>query len=381
LSVRRFELCLVLATLAACSSTATSATSVAVGSTPSEENIAESIAPSVSLLSPTSSTALSQPPFFCGEFGREVLPLVVALDRRTGAFQWRSCAEPDPAATPSDHGAQDQRLISSRALVIFGRVGVGTVDAFDPTTGARLFSHPAADGMPVVAERDLVIEARGIGFTEPPPGAHPADAGQVTLRAVDVATGTTRWTLETTVIPPPYADQKAVTAGNGRLAVARPGITVVYDIDDLTEVRREEGQWHADGDVLVRNNHTVGSDRFEVLEAEGTRLFFGDEFITVGYGTSSADLLVSRSTGEYNSVSTELIDRATRDTNWTLDHGYVVDGLDGAAAVIDDARLRLVDGATGDVMWTYDTAAYGVRLVDAEIGEELVFLVPTHALD
>jgi PQQ-like domain len=375
LTVCRRDLWLVLLTgTAAC----TSAGSSLSATTPTAE---QATLPPV-LTTPTTSTAPpdTESPFFCGEFGSEVLPLVVALDRQTGEPVWRSCGAGLPSTLPTATGLGGfgQNLhLSSTLLVRHGSIGVGTVDAVEPTTGERLWSHPATEWLPVAVVRDVVIEARGIGFTEEPPGAHPADAGRASVRAVDANYNTMWQDDDVRVVVSSVSSPPGITAGDALVAVPGSGSTVFFDLDTGDEVLRENGQWRAEGDLLIGNRMGNNEMWFEVVTSDGTTLSLGSEYASVGYGTSSSDLFVSRSSNEGDANYPQIVDRATLATKWTVRDGLLADSSDGTAALVDNSIVRLVDGTDGTVLWTFDASAYGARVVDVEIGEDVVLVVPT----
>jgi hypothetical protein len=161
------------------------------------------------------------------------------------------------------------------------------------------------------------------------------------------------------------------------VAVTGSGRTVFLDLGTGDEVLRENGQWRAEGDLLIADRVGMNGVLFEVVTSDGTTLSLGSEFNSVGYGTSSSDLLVSRSPDAGGGPYPEIVDRATLATKWAVSGGVLADSFDGTAALVSNSILHLVDGTDGAVLWTFDAGAYGARVAEVEIGEDDVLVVLT----
>ncbi len=362
----RWIAALTLAVSAACSTAAPEPATLSAAADQGTSPALSDTTPSPSSVDDTSATSEA---FLCGPFGDERLPVVIALDRDDGSMVWRTCA---------GDAASHQVLVSDAAVVRFGAVGVGMVESVNPQTGVQHWSHPAEDSRPIALVRDVLVEASGIGYTEAPPGTHPADAGRVTLRAINATTMLELWSYEVQAAPVLNPGEATITVSSDRVAVAASQETVFLDLFNGNELRREDGQWRIDGDLQITNRYGADGVLYDVRSSNGFTRSFGLDTSTVSYGTSSTDLYVSR-VGEpaEPSEGPAIVDRASGTSRWSVGSDWFVDGGDGVAVLTDGTVVRLVDGGDGHVLWTFDLAQFRAGFAGAQIGDGLVYIIPS----
>jgi hypothetical protein len=225
----------------------------------------------------------------------------------------------------------------------------------------------------------LVVEATGIGFTEPLPGSNLADAGRALLRARELATGTIRWERDVNLVPPTAMTTDAsLTAGDEFLAVPLGGRTTLLDLSTGDLVRSLDGTWRADRDLLIGQRSGPGSASLEVIASDGSVANLGDDVVDVVFGSSARDVIVTRRPDDDDDetpLRREIVDRATGETRFTLTP-TVVDADHGLLAVMLDGDVQLVDGSSGEVRWTWSGSDFGLRAVTALVAADVILVIP-----
>ncbi|MFB6105582.1 MAG: PQQ-binding-like beta-propeller repeat protein [Halobacteriaceae archaeon] len=218
---------------------------------------------------------------------------VYALNATTGETLWAR-TDTDPALTPWE--------TATRSVVSNGRVYVATradgVYALDAETGATVWNR--SGGVDDVAVGDGAVVVR-----------YDAGANETGLRALDPATGETRWTTHLTETPahadlPTYAnrapDLVAVADGTAYLSVQRDRLVAVALADGSV-------QWTAS----PTGDHPNGTTDWTSAPA-------------VGDGTVYVSTLDADHTGTDRSLGTvHAVDADTGETVWRFDTAARVD--------------------------------------------------------
>ncbi len=367
-------------------------------------------------------TTINEASFFCGEFGSEDVPSLIALDLATGEQRWSECAaEPMPAPgyvlgrsvgvtlllqqgraegnemfAVDDTGLELWRRPSAGQLphLVIGESTVVTfddsVEAIDTHTGENRWQHTLAEGTPIAATDGLIVEVGGGPYAPPGTPTHPADAGKATMRALDTTTGEMRWSRDIQIVPLPAPNQYSPTAGNAVLAVPTnlAGGTAIVDIATGADLRTESGVVQAIGDLLFE----IEQNTFSVVAVSdaltGEKLAAVPPGIPVTMNTdaehivSGTDVLLV-SLGSGGSVSSyNLVDAVTGTTRWTVEGQWSpVARSNEDIVAASGSTVRVLDTVTGSARWEYSAPTPNVTFVGFVLGSDIVILVPAFASD
>ena len=239
--------------------------------------------------------------FLCGAFGDEQPPGLMAIDLATATTRWRTCPEQLVPATilaravgatillqQDGHGRAEAVAIDDEAVkrrrrpvrldeprvVVAGSTVVvvgAVVEGIEASTGTVRWTHPVADGTPVGDTDDVVVEVDGGPYTlSTEVAGGRAGAGSSTVRALDAATGSPRWSREVELGPVSALSPFGPTVTASTVVVPGRDGTAYFDIATGGGLGVEPGE--ADGlGAVVEVRSSLGQMEYPGPRRAGQR--------------------------------------------------------------------------------------------------------------
>lgn len=385
-------------------------TSVAVTTTPSSTPPSDGPAPAVSSLGDT----FAGLEFFCGDFGSEHLPRLLALDPSTGAPMWRICATEPPAfdlglvgrgdgvtlvttgmppgelIAVDDEGATTWThpmtvetgwnvILASEAAVFLG----DEVEAVDTATGDVLWTHASDVWQPIAGTAEVLVEASGGPYAGSDPVPSPGRQ-RVQLRGLDPSSADVLWTIDVLIDgsmqPSPYSP----TLTRDLLVLPQvDGTTVLYDALTGGELRTVDGYIGPQGPGLVSSSPDQGDPIDVVSRSDDARVPLPDGTFPYLVGSTalpgSAGVVFARGLPEAP-ASLDLIDTSTLETRWSVDGMRAIGQTAGYVVTAAGSRLDIIDAATGEPQSTFTAPTDLVDWRQAVGNDSIVVVAPSGPL-
>ncbi len=248
-------------------------------------------------------------------------------------------------------GAPSLHTAGSTAVVV-----TDVVEGIDAVTGDVRWHHPVADGTPVGATDDVVVEISGGPYALSTDLDRPVPA---TMRAIETATGEQRWSRDIDVADVPVPGQFAPTVGDEVIVVPRlDGGSAIVDITDGSDLRIEDGVVEADGALLIARDMMFNPTEF-IEPHSGDRVA-----VPAGLPVYAAafrgqlpgipGLLLTSDPPTGPAATLQLVDTSTGDVRWEVPHSQVIGGSDDLVFVVDGPLLRVLDGDDGSVVAQFE---------------------------
>jgi putative pyrroloquinoline-quinone binding quinoprotein len=327
--------------------------------------------------------------FYCGTFGAEQAPTLLAIDLATGEPVWRMCSastfplfvwgravgatillEQDGRLGGSivavdDTGVERWRRptrMEGNSFFVSGSTAVAVaaeVEGIEAATGEVLWQHPVADGTPLGATEDFVIEVSGGPYALSSEATSGLPSGRASMRAVDAVTGEQRWARPIDLVPLPPPNQYSPTVGDTVIAIANTdGSTEIIDATTGDDLRTEPGFVVAEGSLLIERDATTYRTTALVEPVSGSRLEApsGTLVYTLPVGTrvpSAAGRLVASDPPTGPAATLRLVDTSTGAVRWQIPYLLVIGRSSDHIFVVDGPLLQVLDATDGSVAAEY----------------------------
>ena len=349
--------------------------------------------------------------FYCGDFGSEEPPTLLAIDVETAAPVWKMCSDSSipmyiagsadgatvlleqdgrggaELVAVDDAGAERWRRptpmdgIVGATFLAAGPIAVVTTDAVEgimASTGDVLWSHPVADGTPIGATGDLVIEVSGGPFALSTDVS--TAAGSVTMRAVEPASGEQRWSRPVDLVDGPMPSQYSPTVGDEVIVIPdNDGSTTLLETATGSELRTGPGFVEASGALLYERDPATYQIAALIEPTSGARLDppTGTPVVTMTFrGQVPGGLLVASDPPTGPAATLRLIDTTTGSVRWEIPHLAIIGGSDDHLVAATGPLLQILDVADGSVLAEYRAPTDLVTFTSAVSGDGLVIVAP-----
>jgi outer membrane protein assembly factor BamB len=249
-----------------------------------------------------------------------------ALDAASGKVIWRT-GYPAPftvmsAAAKHGPGPKSTPAFAGGRLFSLGMTNI--VTAFDAATGRQLWQKPATKAQPLYHTAMSPIVEGGVVIV------HTGGQGETALAALDVATGSAKWTWSGD--SPAYGSPIVADLGGTRQL-----ITFTH--------RNLVGISVAEGRLLWQRPFVTQSDT-----SSQTPILFRDTIIQAGRGNGFTAFRVARGDGAW---TTEDVWQ-TKEVSAHMTNSVVIDGVLYGLSHLNSGQYFALDLATGMVLWKSD---------------------------
>ncbi len=341
--------------------------------------------------------------FFCGEFGSEHPPTLVAIDLASATPVWTTC---DDSPIPSYMvGRADGATVM---LVQHPHGGAGLVNR----RWGRRWRGGQGDGLRICTweAHGRCRDGRGGGNRRCDRGRPMGSSGRrwdtvgatdahvvggvgrsVRLddrrrgstapgddRAIDTTTGEQQWSRAVDLVDAPGGPgQSAPTVGDSVIVIPDIGGNAsIVDITNGVDLRSETGPIEAHGAVLVVRDSMYRPNAL-IDPMSGTRVEFPDGLpvsnqVFTGQVPAVSGLVVASDPPTGPVAALRLIDTSTADVRWEIPYAPVIGGSDDQVFVVDESTLRVIDAADGAVVAEFRVPSDLVTFGSAVGGDGIV---------
>ena len=348
--------------------------------------------------------------WFCGGFGAEQPPVLLALARSDATQRWRRCTDlgfvqPFGRAQGATLLVRQQNNCTSLVAVddageerwhaatdpyrggtyVVGDVVVTTtpdVVGLDAVTGGELWRHAARDGTPIGSTGELLIEAQGAPYD----GSAAGPPAPATLRGVDPHSGEAAWEIPIELVSVPAPSRYSPTVGDGVIAITDSAIephTTLYDGATGDVLGTHDGVLVAMPEAVVVQDE-AGRSLALVDPRTGGRVDLDGTTPVWMLGAdaalpSSAGVLVVTEPTTGPAAELRMLDLASGAVRWSVPYREPL-ARDAISVLVTDAdHLVSLDAADGRELWRYRAPTDLIEYAAGTIGDDVIVVMPRWA--